>query len=57
MLNARALGSMPIPILEKPLAIDLREIGALEAELRSTADQLSDKAEIFIRLQRRVDLL
>jgi hypothetical protein len=43
MLNARALGSMLIPILERPVAIDLRQIGALEAELRSTADELSDK--------------
>lgn len=41
MLNARGLGSVPVPIVDKTLALDLRQIGVLEATLRKTADELN----------------
>jgi hypothetical protein len=40
MLNTRSLGSLPVPVLERPLALDLRQIGALESSLRQRADDL-----------------
>jgi len=41
MLTVGTLGSLPVPILERPLALDLRQIGVTEAALRRRADELS----------------
>jgi len=40
MLTARSLGSLPVPMLGRPVTLDLREIGTLEAALRRRADEL-----------------
>lgn len=40
MLSVRSLGSLPVPMLGRPVALDLREIGTLEAALRRRADEL-----------------
>jgi hypothetical protein len=40
MLTARELGSVPVPILDRGLAVDLRQIGVLDAALRKAADEL-----------------
>ncbi len=40
MLTVRSLGSLPVPMLGRPVTLDLREIGTLEAALRRRADEL-----------------
>ena len=39
-LTVRALASLPVPILGRPVTLDLREIGVVEAALRRRADDL-----------------
>jgi hypothetical protein len=45
MLSARSLGSLPVPLLSRPVTLDLREIGALEAALRRSADELQEQRQ------------
>jgi hypothetical protein len=40
ILTARSLGSLPVPMLGRPVELDLREIGTLEAALRQRANEL-----------------
>ena len=40
MLTRSSLGSLPVPILGRPVSLDLREIGTLEATLRRRSDEL-----------------
>jgi hypothetical protein len=40
MLTARSLGSLPVPLLGRPVTLGLREIGTLEAALRRRSDEL-----------------
>jgi hypothetical protein len=40
MLTVRSLGSLPVPMLGRPVTLDLREIGTLEAGLQRRADEL-----------------
>jgi len=40
MLSTRSLGSLPVPMLGRPVTLDLWEIGALEGALRRRADEL-----------------
>ena len=40
MLSTRSLGSLPVPMLGRPVTLGLFEIGALEAALRRRADEL-----------------
>jgi hypothetical protein len=40
MLTVRSLGSLPVPMLGRPVTLDLREIGNLEAALRHRSDAL-----------------
>jgi len=40
VLTTRSLGSLPVPMLGRPVTLDLWEIGALEATLRRRADEL-----------------
>ena len=40
LLSVRSIGSLPIPMVGRPVALDLREIGTLEAALRRRSDEL-----------------
>jgi hypothetical protein len=40
ILSVRSLGSLPVPILGRPVTLNLRNIGTVEAALRRRADEL-----------------